>query len=126
VRALVAAGWELDTQGYSHADLTTLDASELHFQVADARATIRRLYHVPADWFCYPSGRYDATVVSAVAAAGFVGSTTTIPGWASPADDPYRLPRLRVLGGTSPQALLALVAGARGYAPPPASYLSSG
>jgi peptidoglycan/xylan/chitin deacetylase (PgdA/CDA1 family) len=126
VEALVAAGWELDTQGYSHADLTTLDASELHFQVAVARQSIRRIYHVAAAWFCYPSGRYDAPVGSAVAAAGFVGSTTTIPGWASPGEDPYRLPRLRVLGGTSPEQLLALIAGARGYAPPPASYLSGG
>jgi hypothetical protein len=29
VRALVAAGWELDTQGFSHADLIRLDASQL-------------------------------------------------------------------------------------------------
>ena len=28
VRALVAAGWELDTQGYSHADLIRLDARQ--------------------------------------------------------------------------------------------------
>ena len=37
IKGLVAAGWELDTQGFSHADLITLDA-ELHYQVAIARA----------------------------------------------------------------------------------------
>src|SRR5439155_674878 len=37
VRGLVAAGWELDTQGFNHADLITLDAAQLHYQVAVTR-----------------------------------------------------------------------------------------
>jgi len=122
VRALIDAGWELDTQGISHADLVTLDAAQLHYQVAVARRRLQREYGVPVNWFCYPSGDYDAAVIAAVRAAGFVGSTTVVPGWASPASDPYMLPRLRVLGGTSPQALLAQIAAARGDGPPPASY----
>jgi peptidoglycan/xylan/chitin deacetylase (PgdA/CDA1 family) len=122
VRGLIAAGWELDTQGISHADLVSLDASELHYQVATARKILRRRYGVPVNWFCYPSGDYDATVIAAVRAAGFVGSTTVIPGWASPASDSYRLPRLRALGGTSPSALLEEIASARSVSSPPASY----
>jgi peptidoglycan/xylan/chitin deacetylase (PgdA/CDA1 family) len=122
VRGLISAGWELDTQGISHADLITLDSAELHYQVTTARQIIQRRYHVPVNWFCYPSGHYDATVIAAVRAAGFVGSTTVIPGWASAASDPYRLPRLRVLAGTSPSALLAQIASTRSAAAPPASY----
>jgi peptidoglycan/xylan/chitin deacetylase (PgdA/CDA1 family) len=122
VRGLIAAGWELDTQGISHADLIALDANELHEQVAGARATIQRRYHVPVNWFCYPSGHYDATVVAAVTAAGYKGSTTVVPGWAAPREDPYRLPRLRVLGGTSAQSLLAEIAAIRDDPPPPPSY----
>ena len=122
VRLMVHAGWELDTQGYSHADLITLSASELHFQVAVARARLRALYHVKVEWFCYPSGHYDATVIAAVRAAGFRGSTTVAHGWASPTADPFRFPRLEVLGGTSPAALLALIAGSRDDPPPGPSY----
>jgi peptidoglycan/xylan/chitin deacetylase (PgdA/CDA1 family) len=122
VRALVCAGWELDTQGYNHADLVTLSPSELYFQVTVARQRIRALYHVHAEWFCYPSGDYDGAVVAAVKAAGFRGSTTVIPGWASPGEDSYTLPRLRVLGGTSPATLLSEIAGIRGDAPPGSSY----
>jgi peptidoglycan/xylan/chitin deacetylase (PgdA/CDA1 family) len=122
VRGLVRSGWELDTQGYNHADLITLDASELRFQVAVARRRIRSLYHVAVNWFCYPSGHYDATVIAAVRAAGFRGSTTVTPGWASPTEDPYRLPRLRVLAGTSPAALLSEVVTIRGDPPPAPSY----
>ena len=122
IRGLVGAGWELDTQGISHADLITLGPAALHEQVAVARVRVQRRYHVPVNWFCYPSGHYDATVVAAVEAAGYVGSTTVVPGWASPGDDPYRLPRLRVLGGTSPESLLAELAAIRSNPGPPASY----
>jgi peptidoglycan/xylan/chitin deacetylase (PgdA/CDA1 family) len=122
VHGLIAAGWELDTQGYSHAELTALDASELEYQIAGARKLIRQRYGVPVNWFCYPSGHYDASVVAQVKAAGFVGSTTVIPGWAGPQSEPYRLPRLRVLGGTSPEGLLGEIAAIRDDPPPPASY----
>jgi len=119
---LVKAGWELDTQGFSHADLVTLDAAELHYLVAVARAVVQRRFHVPVNWFCYPSGHYNATVIAAVRGAGYTGSTTVIPGWAEPGDDPYRLPRLRVLGGTSGPELLTLLSGIRGDPPAPPSY----
>jgi peptidoglycan/xylan/chitin deacetylase (PgdA/CDA1 family) len=125
VRGLLAAGWELDTQGISHADLIALDPSELHYQVATARQLLRSRYGVPVNWFCYPSGHYNTTVIAAVQAAGFVGSTTVVPGWATRSDDPYRLPRLRVLGGTSPSALLAQITAAQGASSPPSSYPTS-
>ncbi|HXW58794.1 MAG TPA: polysaccharide deacetylase family protein [Solirubrobacteraceae bacterium] len=122
VRGLLAAGWELDTQGISHADLITLDAGQLREQVAGARATLQRRYGVPVNWFCYPSGHYDATVIAAVREAGYVGSTTVVPGWAHTSEDPYRLHRLRVLGNTSPAALLQLIADTRANPPAPPSY----
>jgi peptidoglycan/xylan/chitin deacetylase (PgdA/CDA1 family) len=122
IRGLLAAGWELDTQGFSHADLIALNVTQLAYQVATARTVIQHRYAVPANWFCYPSGHYNATVVVAVKAAGYTGSTTVVSGWAGPGSDPYRLPRLRVLGGTSPEALLSEIAAIRNDPAPPASY----
>ena len=126
VRGLIAAGWELDTQGISHADLITLDATQLKYQVATARQILQKRYGAPINWFCYPSGHYDATVIAAVKAAGFVGSTTVIPGWAGPSENPYRLPRLRVLGGTTAVGLLSQIATAESAGAPPASYGGAG
>lgn len=122
VRGLVAAGWELDTQGVSHADLIALSASELREQVAGARRTIERRYRVPVRWFCYPSGHYDATVIAAVKEAGYLGASTVVPGWAGPESDPYRLPRLRVLRGTTGAQLLQLIASTQHDPAPPPSY----
>jgi peptidoglycan/xylan/chitin deacetylase (PgdA/CDA1 family) len=122
VKGLIQAGWELDTQGISHADLITLSPSDLNYQVATARRMLQRRYHVPVNWFCYPSGHYNDTVIAEVKAAGFVGSTTVVPGWAAPTSDPYRLPRLRVLGGTSPSSLLSQIDSVRSKPPAPPSY----
>jgi peptidoglycan/xylan/chitin deacetylase (PgdA/CDA1 family) len=122
VSGLVTAGWELDTQGISHADLITLGPAALREQVVLAREELQRRYHVPVNWFCYPSGHYNAAVVAAVKAAGYIGSTTVVPGWASPSEDRYWLPRLRVLGGTGPQELLDEIAAIRPNPAPPASY----
>jgi peptidoglycan/xylan/chitin deacetylase (PgdA/CDA1 family) len=122
VRALVAAGWELDTQGLNHADLITLGATALREQVQGTREVLRRRYQVPVNWFCYPSGHYDAAVIAAVKAAGYSGSTTVVPGWAHRGEDAYRMHRLRVLGGTSGPQLLALIEDTRADPPAPASY----
>ena len=89
---------------------------------ASSRATIQQRFHVPVNWFCYPSGHYDATVIAAVKAAGYKGSTTVVPGWAQRDEDAYRLHRLRVLGGTSPSALLSLIAATRDDPAAPDSY----
>jgi peptidoglycan/xylan/chitin deacetylase (PgdA/CDA1 family) len=64
--------WEVDSHSLTHADLTTLSASKLRRQVLDSRAFLQRTLHTPADSFCYPSNRYDSTVVAAVKAAGVV------------------------------------------------------
>jgi peptidoglycan/xylan/chitin deacetylase (PgdA/CDA1 family) len=97
VEAMIAAGWELAAHTIHHLDLTTLDAEQLREEVAGSRAILRREYGVPVDNFCYPAGRFDATVIAAVRAAGYVGATTEIPGFATP-DRPYELDRFEMLG----------------------------
>jgi peptidoglycan/xylan/chitin deacetylase (PgdA/CDA1 family) len=95
VRKLIAAGWEIDAHTMTHPDLTTLDPARLRYEVAGSRAAIRRLFHVPVDFFCYPTGRYDDAVLAAVRAAGFLGATTTKEGLATP-HSLFTLDRVRV------------------------------
>ena len=106
VRKMVAAGWEVDAHTLTHPDLTTVDPTELRHQVAGSRAAIRRMFHQPVDFFCYPSGRYDDAVVAAVRAAGFLGATTTNEGFARP-DSLYTLDRVRVNGSDGVAGLAA-------------------
>lgn len=95
VRALVAAGWEIDSHTLTHADLPALDTTRLTEEVTGSRTLLRREFHIPADFFCYPSGRFDDRVVAAVKAAGYLGATTTRFGLAEPAQL-YTLARVRV------------------------------
>ena len=106
LRNLVAAGWEIDAHTITHPDLTRVDSSRLHDEVAGSRSTIRRQLHVPVDFFCYPAGRYDATVVAAVRAAGYLAATTTSYGLATPADL-FTLSRVRVNGADGVAGLAA-------------------
>jgi peptidoglycan/xylan/chitin deacetylase (PgdA/CDA1 family) len=98
LRALVASGWEIDAHTLTHRDLTTLGGADLRHEVGGSRRWIRRRLGVPVDFFCYPSGRYDAAVLAAVRAAGFVGATTEQQGYASPRDGLLTLDRIRVNG----------------------------
>jgi len=100
VRVLTANHWELDAHSLTHPDLTTLGAAQLKIEVAGSRSWLRTHFHQPVDFFCYPSGAFDATVVAAVRAAGYKGATTTVEGIATPGN-PYELSRVRVSGSMS-------------------------
>ena len=95
VRRLIAAGWELASHTFSHRDLTALSSRDLRREVMGSRIRLRRLFGVPVNFFCYPSGRYDATVIDAVRKAGYLGATTTVEGFAAP-DGPFELKRIRI------------------------------
>ena len=108
VRALIAAGWEIDSHTVGHTDLPGLPASQLRFELTQSRARLHKLYGVPVNFFCYPSGRFDDAAVAAVEAAGYLGATTTRYGLARPSS-PYLMRRVRVSGGTSGAGLGALI-----------------
>ena len=98
VRALIRAGWEVDAHTLTHPDLTTLDPARLRQEVAGSRAWIRRRFRVAVDFFCYPAGKYDARVIAAVRAAGYLAATTVNYGFASPRQGLYTLDRIRIEG----------------------------
>ena len=126
IRGLIAAHWELDTQGLDHTDLTTLDPVQVANDLTTARQMLQTRYGVPVNWFSYPSGDYDPTVTAAVRTAGYVGATTVSQGWASPGQDRFRLPRLPVTAGTTPSQLLAQIAAAKAATSIPSSYSAVG
>jgi peptidoglycan/xylan/chitin deacetylase (PgdA/CDA1 family) len=109
VRAMIRDGWEIDAHTLTHVDLTTVDSAQLVHEVAGSRAWLHRAFGVPADFFCYPAGRYDAAVEAAVHAAGYLGATTTNAGIASHHGDPYAMPRLRVTPEMTAADLIALL-----------------
>jgi len=121
ISGLVSAGWELDSEGLAAPDLTVLGSSQLQTELAGARQTLQSTYSVHANWFAYPGGHYNATVIAAVKAAGYSGGLTSVPGWASGVENLDALPRIAVAPGTTPSALIAQISAARSAAAPPTS-----
>ena len=106
VRGLIASGWEIDSHTLTHPDLTRLPSGVLRRELVGSRAEIRRRFGQPADFFCYPSGRYDARVETAVRAAGYRAATTEDEGYAV-AGQRFALKRIRVNGADTAATLLA-------------------
>ena len=107
VRRLVRAGWEIDSHSLNHPDLTQLSAAELRRELKLSRTRIKRAFGArAANFFAYPSGRYDARVKRAVRAAGYLAATTVEARFVKPTADPYALGRIQVDGGMSATALL--------------------
>ena len=108
VRALIKAGWEIDSHTVTHTDLPGLSAKQLAFEVGASRKQLQALYHVPVNFFCYPSGRFDPAAVAAVKKAGYLGATTTLGGLARPSQG-FLMRRVRVSGGESIASFAALL-----------------
>jgi peptidoglycan/xylan/chitin deacetylase (PgdA/CDA1 family) len=106
VRQLIGSGWEVDAHTFTHPNLTAVDDTRLWREVDGSRLAIRRLFHVPVDFFCYPGGRYDARVIDAVRRAGYLGATTTTYGLARPPRY-FTLDRIRVDGNEGVAAFAA-------------------
>jgi peptidoglycan/xylan/chitin deacetylase (PgdA/CDA1 family) len=96
VRSLIQDGWEIDSHTMTHVDLRGLTDAGLAFQIGESRTTLQGTFGVPVNFFCYPSGRYNARVIAAVRAAGYLAAVTTQPGLARLSQGPYTLSRVRV------------------------------
>jgi len=104
VKTLVQAGWELDSQGQSGADLTGLSDEELDAEVVGARRAIQRDFNAKVDFFSYAQGSFDERVTQAVEAAGYLGAATLDEGLATP-DQPFELKRIPIKNGDGEQGL---------------------
>jgi peptidoglycan/xylan/chitin deacetylase (PgdA/CDA1 family) len=104
VKAMIAAGWELASHTIHHSDLTTLDASALEEELDGSKEMLEDEFHVKVKNFCYPAGEFNETVIAAVEAAGYVGATTEIPGYAE-RDAPYELARFEILGSSGVEGM---------------------
>jgi len=109
VRTMIANGWELGSHSITHEELTGESAKAMKDDVARSRTLLSKQFHVPVNFFCYPSGKFNDQVVAEVVNAGYLLATTTLPGYAKPSE-PFRLRRIRVSGGESIKAFAASLA----------------
>lgn len=125
VKTMIADGWEVETQGLSHADLAILSPQEFAAQTVGAAEKIRTTFGVPVRFFCYPSGDYNPAVIATLRKDGFLGAVTVWPGFAMPSvQGALSLDRVRVSYEESAATLLGALRwfGAQKPSPPPVEY----
>jgi peptidoglycan/xylan/chitin deacetylase (PgdA/CDA1 family) len=99
ISELDRSGFEIGSHTVDHANLSRLSIGGIRYQVGASKQALEQLLGHPVYSFCYPSGKYNSDVATAVAAAGYHDATTTRFGYVHTIGDRYTWTRLRISGG---------------------------
>lgn len=78
VRQLAGYGIAVGAHSRTHPRLTSLNASDLHTEVYGSRCDLQDLTGTAVQFFAYPGGRFNRSVVDAVQAAGYAAACSVI------------------------------------------------
>jgi peptidoglycan/xylan/chitin deacetylase (PgdA/CDA1 family) len=107
LRTMRAAGMEIGCHGTHHLDLAMLDRAAATREIDHCVATLGR-YLTPPTTYAYAAGKWNATTLVIVRAAGLRAALTEQPGIVTSLRSPYTLPRRRVGRDASLAAFAAL------------------
>jgi len=103
VEQMAGTGMDIEAHSMTHPDLTTVPSAQQWTEVAQSRHELEQRVHRAVRIFAYPYGAYNASVVRAVAKAGYWGAFTTHEGWWENRNELLTLSRLYVDIDDSPQ-----------------------
>jgi peptidoglycan/xylan/chitin deacetylase (PgdA/CDA1 family) len=100
LRAMAAAGVEIGSHTYSHANLGPInDHKRLSREVVDSRADLQAAVGRRVRYFAFPFGRYadlNAAAFKMASEAGYEAACSAYGGYNFPGDDPFHLQRICV------------------------------
>lgn len=96
VQGLVHRGWTIGSHGVEHIDLTTVEASTLTAELGASKLTIEDRLNVTCHHFAYTWGRFNKTVQSEVANAGYRTAASALHGPVSSKSELFALPRIDI------------------------------
>jgi peptidoglycan/xylan/chitin deacetylase (PgdA/CDA1 family) len=100
IGGLAERGWEVGSHTLTHPVLTDVDDDVLRAELVESRALIEQLTARPCVSVAYPTGRADARVVAAAAAAGYTAGAA-LEGAVDVPPGPLSWPRVGVRGDDS-------------------------
>lgn len=98
LRELASFGFTIGSHTRTHARLTELDSVQVRDEVAVSKAMLEDTLGNDVAYFAYPYGLVNNLVRDIVAAAGYGGACSTIPGFNRQGQDAYLLRRIDVSG----------------------------
>lgn len=84
-----------------HVNLEVMSKQSLHDEIFASKSWLENITGRAINHFCYPSGKFNATTIRQVEAAGYTTATTTLPGNLQDARHPFTITRLRISGSLS-------------------------
>lgn len=109
VTRLETHGFSIGSHTVHHLELPYLARREAYVELVASRDALEDHLHRLVQWFAYPSGRFDPTVVRLVRKAGYVMALTTSPGDVQRADQPFLLHRDAIYSWTGVSGLKTLL-----------------
>jgi peptidoglycan/xylan/chitin deacetylase (PgdA/CDA1 family) len=94
LKELSSNGWDIADHTVHHLDLLKSDNSDLTKELEDSKQTLEIGLGHSVDFFAYPYGDFNDTVIQAVKNAGYLMAFTTLRGWADTKTDAYHIHRV--------------------------------
>lgn len=112
VRAMSAAGMDIESHAMDHVSMAKRAVASLRSQFADSRQILSERTGTDVRFFAYPAGEYGDAAIAAAAAAGYSGAFLKNGGALQSPEWAFMLRRLRIAGYTAATGLRALLGGA--------------
>jgi len=96
IRELSANGWSLQSHGYNHVKMTSIDHEALVNEVTLSKNIIEQNVGKTVHEFAFPYGIYNNEVITALKAAGYECAWSVHSGKLSPSSGKWHLPRIEI------------------------------
>ncbi|TFH40348.1 MAG: polysaccharide deacetylase family protein [Lysobacterales bacterium] len=100
---------DIESHSVNHPDLRNRDAAFIQHELVASKQAIEARTGRTVHFLCYPSGHYDANVVSLLPGAGYWAAVTTIQGIEENSSNLFELVRLRIRGYFGVEQLVSLI-----------------
>lgn len=96
IKTIQSGGTEIGSHSLTHPALTTLNEEGLTREIMGSKEILEARLGVKINSFCYPTGAYNQQVIEYVKKAGYTSAVTVVYRKATPSDDLFLIPRIRV------------------------------
>jgi peptidoglycan/xylan/chitin deacetylase (PgdA/CDA1 family) len=100
---------DIESHTVNHTDLRNRDTAYVKHELSASKQAIEARTGRTVRFFCYPSGEYDANVISLLPGEGYWAAVTTVQGIEQKSSSLFELVRLRVRGSFGAAQLAALI-----------------
>lgn len=95
-RELIQQGMEIGSHTMTHRKLTQIEPREIESEIHGSKYRLEEELGITIKSFCYPNGKYDASIIRQVKQAGYKGATITWPGYANKRKNDYETNRFLI------------------------------